>query len=145
MRYEDTSSETRYRFDFTPGDDGLYVMAGIFKHARLLREGVDYRVEGNEIVFARAPGTVIDIYAQCAWPERFTRDDIEKRRKKCRTLNYWDSQYQLEAKPLTAGTDPVEAAAIKQQKQILTAADEAYKREPITLRRPGRNGSRPKR
>ncbi|WP_186187913.1 phage terminase large subunit [Burkholderia gladioli] len=101
VRYEDTSSELRYRFDFTPGDDGLYVMAGIFKHAKLLREGTDYRVEGREIVFARPPGTVIDIYAHCAWPERFTRADIEKRRQKCRTLNYWDSQYQLEAKPLT--------------------------------------------
>lgn len=101
MRYEDTSSELRYRFDFTPGDDGLYVMAGIFKHAKLLREGTDYRVEGREIVFARPPGTVIDVYAHCAWPERFTRADIEKRRQKCRTLNYWDSQYQLEAKPLT--------------------------------------------
>lgn len=29
-----------------------------------------------------------------------------------------------------AGTDPVEAAAIKQQKQILTATDEAYKKDP---------------
>ncbi|KVF08990.1 hypothetical protein WJ04_09170 [Burkholderia vietnamiensis] len=29
-----------------------------------------------------------------------------------------------------AGTDPIEAAAIKQQKQILTATDEAYKRDP---------------
>ena len=101
VRYEDTSSELRYRFDFAPGDDGLYVMAGIFKHAKLLREGNDYRVEGREIVFVRPPGTVIDIYAHCAWPERFTRADIEKRRQKCRTLNYWDSQYQLEAKPLT--------------------------------------------
>ncbi|WP_186119581.1 phage terminase large subunit [Burkholderia gladioli] len=101
VRYEDTSSELRYRFDFTPGDDGLYVMAGIFKHAKLLREGTDYRVEGREVVFVRPPGTVIDIYAHCAWPERFTRADIEKRRQKCRTLNYWDSQYQLEAKPLT--------------------------------------------
>jgi hypothetical protein len=44
---------------------------------------------------------VLDIYSHCAWPERFTRDDIEKRRKKTRTLNYWDSQYQLEAKPIT--------------------------------------------
>ncbi len=101
VRYEDTSAEVRYRFPFTPGDDGLYVMAGIFKHAKLLRDGTDYQVEGNEIVFARPPGTVIDIYAHCAWPERFTRADIEKRRQKCRTLNYWDSQYQLEAKPLT--------------------------------------------
>ncbi|MBY4831747.1 hypothetical protein [Burkholderia dolosa] len=35
-----------------------------------------------------------------------------------------------ESRAVTAGTDPVEAAAIKQQKQILTATDEAYKRDP---------------
>lgn len=35
-----------------------------------------------------------------------------------------------EAKQNQAGTDPIEAAAIKQQKQILTASDEAYKRDP---------------
>jgi hypothetical protein len=101
VRYDDTSKETRYRFNFTPTDDGLYVMTGIFKHARLLVEGRDYRVEGQYVVFAQPPGVVLDIYSHCAWPERFTRDDIEKRRKKTRTLNYWDSQYQLEAKPIT--------------------------------------------
>jgi hypothetical protein len=100
VRYEDTTKATRYRFDFVPGDDGLYVMTGVYKHARLLVEGRDYKVDGRYIVFTAPPGTVLDIYSHCAWPERFTRDDIEKRRKKTRTLNYWDSQYQLEAKPI---------------------------------------------
>lgn len=100
VRYEETSSRTRYQFDFTPGEDGLYVMVGIHKFARLLVEGQDYRVEGNEVVLAKPPGTVLDIYAHCAWPERFTREDVIKRRKKTRTLNYWDSQYMLEAKPI---------------------------------------------
>lgn len=99
-RYEDTSRALRYRFDFEPGVDGLYVIVGIHKQARLLVEGTDYRVEGREIVFASPPGAVLDIYGHCAWPERFTREDIEKRRKKTRTLNYWDSQYMLEAKPI---------------------------------------------
>jgi hypothetical protein len=101
IRYEDTSNATRYRFPFVPGADGLYVMTGIYKHARLLKEGSDYRVEGQHVVFAAPPGVVLDIYAHCSWPERFTRDDIGKRRRKTRTLNYWDSQYQLEAKPIT--------------------------------------------
>lgn len=101
IRYEDTSKALRYRFPFKPGADGLYVITGIHKFARLLVEGVDYRVEGQEVVFAKPPGIVMDIYAHCAWPERFTREDIEKRRKKTRTLNYWDSQYMLEAKPIT--------------------------------------------
>jgi hypothetical protein len=37
----------------------------------------------------------------CSWPERFTREEIELKRKETRTLNAWDSQYQLEAKPLS--------------------------------------------
>lgn len=100
VRYEDTTQATRYRFDFAIGEDGLYVMTGVYKHARLLVEGRDYRVDGRFVVFDAPPGVVLDIYANCAWSERFTRDDIEKRRKKTRTLNYWDSQYQLEAKPI---------------------------------------------
>lgn len=99
-RFEKTDSARRYRFDFKPGADGLYVILGIGKYARLLNEGRDYRVEGNEVVFAQPPRMVLDIAAHCAWPERFTRTDIEVRRKECRTLNSWDSQYQLEAKPV---------------------------------------------
>lgn len=100
IRYEDTSKRTRYGLPFTPGEDGLYVITGIHKFARLLEEGTDYLVEANEVVFAKPPGVVLDIYAHCAWPERFTREDIIRRRKKTRTLNYWDSQYMLEAKPI---------------------------------------------
>lgn len=101
VRYEDTLKQTRYKFNFVPGDDGLYVMLGIHRFSKLLTEGIDYKVEGQFIVFASPPGgAVLDIYAHCAWPERFTREDILKRRKKTRTLNYWDSQYQLEAKPI---------------------------------------------
>jgi hypothetical protein len=44
----------------------------------------------------------MDVYADCAWPERFTRKDLERRRRDTRTLNAWDSQYQLEAKPMHA-------------------------------------------
>jgi hypothetical protein len=99
-RYLDTSTRVRYQIPFAPGPDGLYVMTGIHKYARLLKEGIDYRVEGSAVVFSEPPNVVLDIYGHCAWPERFTRDDIEKRRKKTRTLNYWDSQYQLSAKPI---------------------------------------------
>lgn len=101
IRYESTDKATRYKFPFTPGADGLYVITGIHKLARLLVEGRDYLVEKNEIVFANPPNEVLDIYAHCAWPERFTREDVIKRRKKTRTLNYWDSQYMLEAKPIS--------------------------------------------
>jgi hypothetical protein len=101
VRYEQTTHELRYRIPFRPGDDGLYVISGIHRYARLLEEGSDYRIDGDHLVFAKPPGVVLDIYANCAWPERFTREDVIKRRRKTRTLNYWDSQYMLEAKPIS--------------------------------------------
>ncbi len=67
----------------------------------LMVEGRDYRVEGNEVVFDDPPGDVLDICAGCAWPERFTREEIAIKRQETRTLNAWDSQYQLEAKPIS--------------------------------------------
>lgn len=100
VRYEKTDSQKVYRVPFTPGADGLYVLTGIHKGAKLLEPGTDYHVQSGAIVFAKPPGVVLDIYAECAWPERFTRADIAQRRRETRTLNAWDSQYMLEAKPL---------------------------------------------
>jgi hypothetical protein len=99
-RYVDTARRTRYEFRHPIGFDGLYVMAGIYKGAKLLAEGVDYRIESGAIVFPTPPRAVIDICTGCAWPERFDRKNIEQRRKETMTLNAWDSQYGLEAKPL---------------------------------------------
>ncbi|MBH1637322.1 hypothetical protein I5U65_19740 [Stenotrophomonas maltophilia] len=76
------------------------MVVGIHKHARVLVEGTDYRVDAGDVVFARPPGAVLDLYSGCAWPERFDRNEIELRRKETRTLNAWDSQYMLEAKPI---------------------------------------------
>jgi len=77
-----------------------FVFSGIGKHARLLAAGTDYRMEGRRLVFAAAPGGLIDCYAGVAWPERFDAAELEKRRKKTRTINEWDSQYQLHSKPI---------------------------------------------
>lgn len=99
-RYENTGNDTRYVFPFDPAADGIYVLAGIGKFARLMVEGEDYQLERRAIVFKKPPGVLIDIYAGNAWPERFTRKEVEQRRKDTRTLNGWDSQYQLEAKPV---------------------------------------------
>lgn len=100
-RYDNTAEATRYKIPFTIGPDGLYVFTGIHRGAKLLKDGTDYVIEKNHVVFNSPPNVVIDLYSNCAWPERFTRDDIIKRRKKTRTLNYWDSQYMLEAKPVS--------------------------------------------
>lgn len=99
-RYEDTQKETRYRFDFTPGDDGIYVMLGIGTSAKMCVPGEDYEVHGDHIVFPAPPRATLDICAHCAWPKRFTREEIAERRRGTPTLNSWDSQYQLEAKPM---------------------------------------------
>jgi len=103
-RYEgdQTQTATRYIFDFDPGPDGFYVFVGIGKFAKLLVEGADYLVDGRAVSLKKPPANVLDIYAGCAWPERFNRADLQRRRKDTPTLNGWDSQYQLEAKPLHA-------------------------------------------
>lgn len=100
-RYEKTTERTRYAFRYPIGADGLYVMAGIGKFARMMREGVDYRLEADEVVFQKPPVVTIDICSMCSWPERFTRVEIDLKRKETRTLNAWDSQYQLHAKPIS--------------------------------------------
>lgn len=99
-RYEETSNATLYRFDFTPGDDGIYVMLGIGTGAKMCVENVDYKVVGDHIIFPKPPGATLDICGNCAWPQRFTRAEIHERRRKTLTINSWDSQYQLEAKPI---------------------------------------------
>ncbi len=80
-----------------------YVYSGIGKFARLLEAGVDYTLtkmpHGWEVMLLQR-AEVCDFYADCLWPERFTPREMEKRRQKCRTLNEWDSQYQLHAKPI---------------------------------------------
>lgn len=122
VRYETTAKITRYKIPFKIGDDGLYVFTGIYKGAKLLKEGLDYRLEADYVVFEKPPGVVIDIYSNCAWPERFTREDIIKRRKKTRTLNYWDSQYMLEAKPISEiRLDPEKLIPYEVEPQIKVA------------------------
>lgn len=98
VRFEggETQHATRYPVPFAPE----YAFVGIHRFAKLLREGKDYRVEGGELVILRPPADVLDVYAGCAWPQRFDRAELEKRRRRTRTLNAWDSQYALKAKPL---------------------------------------------
>jgi hypothetical protein len=85
-----------YALPFAPE----YVFAGIGKGATLLVEGVDYTVRGTRIEFAKAPMALVDCYSGCAWPDRFTRDDLQKRRRRTKTVNYWDSQYMLHSRPV---------------------------------------------
>lgn len=91
------NAPTRIQCDFVPD----FVFAGIGEFTTVLKVGVDYQMEGTVMVFPVAPGVTLDLYAGCSWPERFDRKEIVKRRKKCRTINEWDSQYQLHSKPIS--------------------------------------------
>jgi hypothetical protein len=126
VRYaEKVGDRTRFRFDRPVGPDGLYVMAGIHTGARMLREGIDYKFAAGWVTFAKPPGVVLDIASCCAWPERFTRVEVERRRKETRTFNAWDSQYGLEAKPLTeVRLDPERLKAYREEPTIRSANGE---------------------
>lgn len=90
------ATKAAYEIPFSPE----FVFSGIGKQARLMVEGKDYTIKGKRLVFAAAPGGLIDCYSGVAWPERFDSKELEKRRKKTRTINEWDSQYQLHSKPV---------------------------------------------
>lgn len=98
-RFED-ARQTRYLHGVPEGDDDLHVFVGVGAHSKLLAEGTDYTIDGEYLVLREPPGAVLDLYAGCAWPERFDRRELEKRRRECRTLHEFDSQYQLHAMPL---------------------------------------------
>lgn len=76
------------------------VLCGVGKFTKALKAGKDYKIKGTTVTLNKAPGGLVDFYAGSAWPERFTLEEMETRRKKCRTINEWDSQYQLHSKPV---------------------------------------------
>ncbi|MCS5736983.1 hypothetical protein, partial [Herbiconiux daphne] len=89
------ANKCEYDIPFIPE----FVFAGIYNAAKVLVEGVDYELTETGVKFAAPPETLIDFYAGSAWPERFTRDELIKRRLSTRTINAWDSQYMLHSKP----------------------------------------------
>lgn len=93
----EAANSTSYSLPFRPD----FVFSGIGKGALLLRESVDYRLDGTSLQFVTAPGTLIDCYAGASWPKRFTREELLNRRQETRTVNEWDSQYQLHSKPVS--------------------------------------------
>jgi hypothetical protein len=95
MRIE-SAGHGRYLVPFVPE----MVFAGIGKNCRLLAPGTDYKLTSDGVELLGEVSGLVDFYAGCAWPERFTPEDMTKRRKKTRTVNEWDSQYQLHSKPI---------------------------------------------
>lgn len=80
-----------------------YIFSGIGSHSKLLVEYDDYKVEKREndyLIKLTAKHNLLDVYADALWADRFTSKIMEDRRKECNTVNEWDSQYQLYAKPV---------------------------------------------
>lgn len=98
------TGQTEFQCRFLPD----LVFVGIGKHTTVAVEGEHFTRSGTTLRFHVAPVGTIDCYADNAWPERFTLEEMVERRKQCRTLNEWDSQYQLHAKPIVdVRLDPV--------------------------------------
>jgi len=89
----DTSGVREFPCAFEPET----VFIGIGKGAKV---STDHTYRKGILSFKTPPNAVIDAYAGNAWPERFTEKEMAKRRRECRTLNEWDSQYQLHARPI---------------------------------------------
>jgi hypothetical protein len=77
------------------------VFSGIGKHSWVLVLGKDYQLTKTGIAFFTPPCTLVDCYAGSAWPDRFNAAELANRRFKTKTINEWDSQYQLHSKPVT--------------------------------------------
>lgn len=93
----ESADRTEYTLPFTPE----FVFFGIGKGARVLECGSDYTLTGTTVRFAQPPAGLVDFYAGSAWPERFTLAEMQKRRRETKTVNEWDSQYQLHSKPVS--------------------------------------------
>lgn len=108
--------------DFEPE----YVFSGIGRGSRLLSSPIDYKWIAGRLHFTDPPNALIDCYSGCAWPERFDRDDLLKRRRATRTVNEWDSQYQLHSKPVTVvRLDPIRLNPYAEELEIEAANGEA--------------------
>lgn len=117
-RFTKVTAGTLYYVGFAPE----VVFIGIHKGTELLDENVHYHVKNGYIVFASDYDGIIDCYANVSWPERFTPQDILTRRRETRTINAWDSQYQLHAKPINESRlDPDRIRVYDVEPKILDA------------------------
>lgn len=101
------------------------VFTGIYNTTELLEENNHYKYHQGYIELVSPFDGLIDCYADVSWPERFTPEDIFKRRKETRTINAWDSQYQLHSKPVTESRlDPDRIRVYDVEPNIISANNE---------------------
>lgn len=98
-RIEDSKTGQKVILDFEP----IHAFSGIGVGSKYLREGEHYSCKklnnAWEITFLES-NYIVDFYSKGLWEERFTPEEMEFRREECKTLNEWDSQYQMHAKPI---------------------------------------------
>lgn len=85
--------------DFEP----IHSFAGIGVGSKYLRNGINYtckKIKNMWEVTLLESHFLIDFYSVGIWEDRFTPEEMEFRREECKTLNEWDSQYQMHAKPI---------------------------------------------
>jgi hypothetical protein len=115
------ATEPAYRIPFEPD----IVFSGIGAGAVALRRGAQWEWARGTLTLSAHDGAVVDCYAGSAWPERFDAPEMLKRRRACRTLNEWDSQYQLHARPVTdTRLDPTRLEGYDAEPVIRTANKE---------------------
>lgn len=73
-----------YQLPFKPE----IIFEGIGELAKLLVEGQDYRLDGCTVEIFDVRSQLIDFYADPLWPSRFTNEEMEHRRRKCRTGDF---------------------------------------------------------
>lgn len=98
-RIEAAVAGTKYIIDFEP----IHAFAGIGTGSKYLHKGQDYtcRKTGNVYTIVLSDNHhVADFYSESIWSERFDAEEMAARREECTTLNEWDSQYQMHAKPI---------------------------------------------
>lgn len=98
-RVENSKIGQVVRLDFEP----IHSFTGIGKGSKYFKKNVGYSyVQKGDCweVTIHEEHYLIDFYSEGIWPERFTAKEMAKRREKCQTLNEWDSQYQMHAKPI---------------------------------------------
>lgn len=72
----------------------------VYHGKQAMTPDVDWFIDGPDLVFTKSLTGVVDVYSQCLWPERFTFEELELRRREAHTQNEWDSQYMLRARPV---------------------------------------------
>ncbi|MFS1586867.1 phage terminase large subunit [Acinetobacter radioresistens] len=98
-RIEDAKSGQVYLLDFEP----IHAFAGIGKGSKYLVKGKDYLCNQQGSLYKVVlieDHYVADFYSEGIWSERFDSEEMTSRREECKTLNEWDSQYQMHAKPV---------------------------------------------